>query len=284
MISANRRSIYANILGASFVERPVKTGWGKWSLVEGTLLALDLLYQQADPDWFFLLSASDYPIASPEKVRRDLAATEADALMDYRRVPKTGLPEPIDGAAECLSHHGNDGNIHLARIRYLRSILKIPILRSNEGDENAKSGRKWRVGSFTASFGLQSPLSPFRNNFECYVGSQWFTARRRVARQLLSASPDSQKLARYLRWRVVPDETFFQTQLCNDARFRIDPDPRRFADWGRGGAHPKKMTAERVERATIEGAHFARKFEQDSPLLDKLDQRLAVAAQGSRTR
>ncbi|MGB7409416.1 MAG: beta-1,6-N-acetylglucosaminyltransferase [Pontixanthobacter sp.] len=262
---------YPNV---KFVEPSLKTGWGQWSLVEATLLAIRQLYTFADPDWFMLISASDYPVASAQDVRRDLAESDADVLMDYRKVPVSGAAREVPGAAACLAHHGTEGNIRLARIRYLRSILKIPMLRTDGLSRRHGARLKWRIGAFTASFGFRSPTSPFRNGFECYVGSQWFTARRTVAHSILDPSPIARALSRYLRWRVVPDETYFQSLLCNDDRFKIDPDPRRYADWGQGGAHPKWMNRDRIERARAAGAHFARKFRSGAVELDELDARL----------
>src|SRR3712207_6164283 len=54
-----------------FVRPSLRTGWGKWSLVEASLQSIDRLYQAADPDIFFLISAADYPGAPPDKVLRD---------------------------------------------------------------------------------------------------------------------------------------------------------------------------------------------------------------------
>lgn len=263
-------SDYANV---HFVTPHVKTGWGQWSLVQATLLGIRLLYAEADPDWFMLTSASDYPVADPDDMLGDLASSKADVLMDYRMIPAQGDAREVDGAAACLSHHGVEGNVRLARIRYLRSILKIPVPRNDARQRRHDARRDWRIGAFTASFAFRSPLSPFRGDFHCYVGSQWFTARREVARLLLEHSRKSRRLAHYLRWRIVPDEVYFQSLLCNDDRFRIDPDPRRYADWGAGGAHPKWMNVERVEAADKARAHFARKFRHDSEILDQLDRR-----------
>jgi Core-2/I-Branching enzyme len=73
-----------------FVTPGIATGWGNFSLVMATLRALKLLYDHATPEWFVLLSASDYPVMSADKVLEDLSSSTFDTLLDYREVPEDG--------------------------------------------------------------------------------------------------------------------------------------------------------------------------------------------------
>src|ERR1700733_11205324 len=45
-----------------FVSPHVRTRWGNISVVNAGLGALKLLYDSAEPRWFFSLSGSDYPV------------------------------------------------------------------------------------------------------------------------------------------------------------------------------------------------------------------------------
>lgn len=260
--------------GVAFVEPHLRTGWGKWSLVAATLAALRLLYRDANPDWFTLLSAACYPVSDGDRVRRDLAVAKADALLDYREVPLTGTWHDPPGACLSLAHHGSPQNIAIARGRYMHPIVKVPIIR-REGARFGSLNLPVRLGSYTVPMPLPAlgrvPGSPFRGGFRCYVGSQWFTANRRVARRINNPDAAQLRLARWLRWRVVPDEAFFQTLLCNDPAIRVDPNTRRFAEWNGGGAHPQLLDVEEALAAHAAGAHFGRKFAPGSPALDALD-------------
>src|SRR5438045_3613582 len=50
----------------------IKTRWGRFSVVEAGLRALEMLYRDAAPDWFVLLSGADYPTMPAERVLADL--------------------------------------------------------------------------------------------------------------------------------------------------------------------------------------------------------------------
>ncbi len=264
----------SDIAGAAFVKPHIFTRWGKFSIVRATMLALELLYTISDPDWFILLSASDYPVMPADRVRDDLASLMADALIDYRQIPQTGPATQVPGTLPCLAPHGNDLNVRLARNRYLKAIVRIPMLRKGSHPGVPDPRHTYRIGAYTLCLPFASPASPFGDGLACYVGSQWFSGRRSVARFLLTPSDKAKHLARYLAPRPIPDEVYFHSLLVNDRRFCIDPNSRRYADWTDGGWGPHAMDHARVMKAIGMETHFARKFLPDSPELDYLDERL----------
>ena len=169
--------------------------------------------------------------------------------MDFRIVPKIGISTPPPGSSVSLQHHGSDANIALARERYRRAIIKYPVLRIQPPRYSSTKQRGWRLGRETVSLPFESPLTPFVGKIECYVGSQWLSANRRTAHRILHQSNFQRALKRHLRGRVVPDECFFQSLLCNQDDLSIDPNPRRYADWGGGGAHPSYLNQESLASA-----------------------------------
>lgn len=261
-----------------FVPDPVSTGWAKWSLVEATLRALTLLYTRADPAWFTLLSAADYPVAPAADVLSELDASPHDVLMDFRAVPRSGTLPPPPGSLASLQHHGSEPNMALARERYRNAIIKYPVLRLSPPQYSSTKHNGWRIGRETVALPFEPPSTPFAGKTQCYVGSQWFSANRRAANRILERTALHRALERHLRSRVVPDECFFQSLLCNQYDLSVDPDPRRYADWGGGGAHPLPLHEDALAAAFASGAHFARKFETDSPALDAVDRRLMGVA------
>jgi hypothetical protein len=255
----------------TFVEPSVRTGWAKWSVVEASIEGIRKLYERSDPSWFALMSSADYPVMNAQSVYSDLEATSADVLMDYRPVPKTGTPDPIPGTVDWLAHHGNENNIELARLRYRRALLKYPVIRRSPPQFSTSVQKSWRLGRSTIALPFEPLSSPYRESLGCYVGSQWFTANRRAARLIVEPDVNFLTLEKYLRGRIVPDENFFHSLFCNDPALRVDPNPRRYAQWNSGGAHPQDLTCDTIAPALESGAHFARKFAPDAPVLDELD-------------
>ncbi|NTZ42341.1 hypothetical protein G7A66_04380 [Altererythrobacter sp. SALINAS58] len=262
----------------SFVSNPVRTGWGRWSVVEATLSALQLLYSKGQPDWFYVLSGTDYPVVPGRDAVSDLEERACDAFIDgfaldaalAGNIPAAQLP--------LLNHHRTPGNVQIARTRYLTATIRIPILRLSPPSYSTSAQSFPRLGAHTISLPFSSWRSPFGPSFKCYVGSQWFTANARVAHRLLSPTEKDKKLQTYLRGRVVPDECYFQTVILNDKQFKTTGETYRYLNWRSGGAHPEWISADQVPEIISSGAHFARKLEADSASLDILDKELGIRA------
>lgn len=250
-----------------FVAPSVRTGWAKWSVVRAFLAALELLYRDADPDWFVLLSGADYPIKPAETVRAELAATAADALIDYRQVGDTvqSALERFGPRNPELDQFESDGNRRLKWSHYEGAELWFPILRFND------AGRRVRPGRFTWHLPFASPFAPFSPDFPCFYGDHWITADRRAARLLLTPSERHRRLQRHLHRRAIPEECYYQTVLCNEPGLTLDRDNRRYAQWNGGGAHPQQLGIADLPAIMASNAHFARKFDHDDPVLDRID-------------
>jgi hypothetical protein len=250
-----------------FVVPSYRTGWGRWSVVEGGLKAIQLLYEDGGPNWFFLLSAADYPIRKPSAVLEELASTPFDAFSDARPLlPAVAGSADIQGHFNPkLAHFSTEKNQTLKRTFYRSPQFWMPIIRRVP---------RWRPGKLTYRPDFPSPFHPYRNGIACLYGDHWFTANRKAARVLLEQSPLRQALSRHLRHRSAVDETFYQTVLCNHSALSICRDNRRFAEWNGGGAHPMLLGEAQLGEALASGAFFARKFAAGSPLLDRIDELL----------
>jgi hypothetical protein len=105
-----------------------------------------------------------------------------------------------------------------------------------------------------------------------YGGDFWFQAREKAVDWLLDPCLD--ELITYYYKRDNPEESFFQTALCNQADFKICREHMRFADWTLGGAHPKWLDLSDMPQVLESRAHFARKFRPDGKLQDYVDREL----------
>lgn len=254
-----------------FVENWVTTGWGKWSLVEATLRGLHLLYSVADPDYFVLLSGADYPIAKASKIYADLEKSGADAFIDAFPVEES-LAGKVPQGSPLLAHHREPYNLKLERNRYIRAQLKIPIIRLRPPQHSSTQERYPRLGGMTVTLPFNAPSSPFDKNYRCYAGSQWFTGNRKVANKLLNPNQKDLKLQRYYGSRTFPDESYFQTVICNDPDLVYLDKPFRFLVWM--GAHPIDLGVDEFQQMMESGLHFARKINEAEPVLDLIDKHL----------
>ena len=97
--------------GVRFVSPHVKTRWGQFPVVTACLRALELLYRDAAPDWFFLLSGADYPTMRSDKVLEDLNSSGMDAFLDFREVPRIPPASPSPRPKNpTLRHFASPGN------------------------------------------------------------------------------------------------------------------------------------------------------------------------------
>jgi Core-2/I-Branching enzyme len=288
--SAVRQHDFAS--DVKFVSPHVKTGWGKFSLVVAALRALELLYQSAAPDWFYLLSAADYPTTPAKKVLEELASSGVDALLDYREVPSlsefsrdhrlrisrysvdvgvlrydTAFPMPENPA---LKHFVLSSNLALAWQRYIGFHVWLPVIR-----------RGPRVGRYMVNLPFEDWRAPFGPDFKCLYGDHWFAGNRKVAEILLNPVDQHMQLRHHLRFRSNVDECYFQTVLGNTPSLKISKATRRFVDWTEsaagphGGSHPKPLGLEDLPAIISSRAHFARKFAPDSLVLDEIDKMLS---------
>jgi Core-2/I-Branching enzyme len=236
-----------------FVEPARYTSWADFSLVAATVDAIRILMETGEPfDWFALLSGADYPTKPGQDARAELAGLDCDACLLYDEVNPTDVQGEWD--SEFVDRYfGFD----VPRLRLAPHGFRIE-------PHRVRAPR------------LQQLLSPYSRRFRCYGGSQWFSARAHMAGRIVSLHEANPWLRKHLAQRPCPEETYFQTLLCNDQALRIFNDNLRYIDWSRGGPHPKLLGMEDMPAILWSGAHFARKFHPASPALDHLDRLLGI--------
>jgi hypothetical protein len=248
-----------------FVRPSLVTSWGRISVVKAGLAALRLLINRRHPpDWFYLLSASDYPVVSPAVVRADLEDAKHDVFMEIRRI-----------TYELTKSRGDaDGNRRWIRVAYDRyCALRIPV---------PSPKHPWRPSFLPIrNPAILGHLRFFGEEFQCYGGEHWFTANRKAVEWLLSEQPIHRRLEKHYKTRHCVDESYYHCVFGNNKHLRINPYNRRYIDWasvdkGRGRPHPKILDICDLPSILASSAHFARKFQQNSPVLDELDKHLGL--------
>jgi len=248
-----------------FVQPHTVTRWGHISVPLAALRAFRWLMDCDQPDWFVLLSGSDYPVRPAKQIKAELSGSGYDVYLDCREVLYRALPP----GQTALSGFGRPEWIPLAYDRY----FAIPLF---------WWPRLSRTLLLTGRFPLRKKYVFLRNPSilrwfqserpsHIYGGDFWFQANRKAIDRLLN-DPSMLELVQYFhnRWNV--DESLFHTFLCGQPDLRICKDHKRYEDWSADGKHPKWLEIADVPKIAASGAHFARKFRPDGVVQDFIDE------------
>jgi hypothetical protein len=205
----------------------IVTKWGDVSCIHAALRALRQLYERSDPEWFVLLSGSDYPVAPAERVLHELRTGSFDAYIEHARLEAASKEAWVRNAYD----------------RYVSFRFRIG------------RHRKFAIRSSW----LSRHRTPFHDGFSCFAGDHWITGNRSVARILLNEVPPG--LLSHLSGCYIPEECFYQTVLCNRPELRLSNDSKRYRDWSTKDCHPKTLGLEDIPAIQQSGAYFARKFD-----------------------
>lgn len=160
----------------------VACGWGEWSLVAATLLAVRAAVEAfPTATHFYLLSGDCMPIKSAEYAHAFLDGADRDYVesVDFFKSDwiKTGIKEE--------------------RLIYRHFV-------------NERSRKRLFYGSME----LQKRLGLKRRipaDLQVQIGSQWWCLRRRTIEAILAFLDRRPDVTRFFRRTWIPDETFFQT-------------------------------------------------------------------------
>jgi hypothetical protein len=237
--------------------------WGDFSLIQPYLNAINwLLENNSDFDWLVYLSGQDYPTQPLSKIEDFLSKTDYDGFMLY---------------AEALSEQGYllvNNPVERYFYQYyrpptwIRPYLKIPykILLKVQKFTPLNC---WYIDALP--IGLKALLTPFNENSICYSSSQWHTLSRRCVEYIANFTNKNSSLVNYYEKTILPEESIIATILVNSKRFKICNDHKRYLEFLGDSAHPRILTAQDYSTLTNGSFHFARKFEQDTEILDMLD-------------
>ena len=242
------RTALAGNASVTFAKRRIKCGWGEWSLIAATLLAVRAAVD-AFPraTHFYMLSGDCMPIKSSQYVHQFLDDTEVDYIESFDFFNsdwiKTGIKE------ERLIYR------HLFNERNQKQL-------------------------FYASMNLQKRLNLSRKvpaDIQMQIGSQWWCLRRRTVEAVLAFCAKRPDVMRFFRTTWIPDETFFQTvvgHLVPEAEIRSRTLTfLMFSDYG----IPVSFYDDQYDLLTSQDYLFARKISPEAKALkDRLGQLYAA--------
>ncbi|HEX9858169.1 MAG TPA: DUF5928 domain-containing protein [Paracoccaceae bacterium] len=166
----------------AFAARRLKCGWGAWSLVEATLLAVRAAVE-AFPraTHFYMLSGDCMPIKSAEYAHDFLDRDDADYIESFDFFASDWIKTGIKAERLIYRHYFNERT------------------------------HKWlfyTAMNLQRRFGLTRRIPP---DLQIQIGSQWWCLRRRTVEWVLEFTTRRRDVMRFFRTTWIPDETFFQT-------------------------------------------------------------------------
>ncbi|MGH3497059.1 MAG: hypothetical protein ACRDP1_06315 [Nocardioidaceae bacterium] len=228
------------------VPDPLRGAWGRPSFAR-TMVESVLFAGREVPDlsWLLMISGQDYPARHLRSIERDLAATDADALLRHFRIDPSPAPDEHPWVAVC-------------RRRYFHRL---------------------RVPGSHRSMPMRRP-SPFRAGTHLFVGDVWSNLGAGAVRHLAVQAGRRTDISSYLARSPLPDEALLTSLLLNDAdALAIRNERHRCIVWTQGEAHPKTLDAADM-KVIAPSDFFVRKVEpgRSRQLLALLDERAAAWA------
>ena len=239
----------------SLVHPHLQTNWSKFSVIDATLRALQLMYEtQTSPDWFILLSGADYPIKPARQILYDLSSSSYDVHIRHKQINYNAYEEDRQ---------------KLGYERYCVVRIPVPFL-------NRKLHLTKRPVSLKHPL-LTAPFLPFSKTFPCFAGEHWFCAKRKAAEYLIEFHRTRPALACHYSkldpYTVTPEESYYHTIFCNAPHLKVSQNTWRYVDWSTEGSHPKTLLVDDLPKLHVSSDHFARKFDVDADvnILNELD-------------
>ena len=166
----------------TFARARIRCGWGAWSLVEATLLAVEAAVA-AFPraTHFYMLSGDCMAIKSAEYAHGFLDANEVDYIESFDFFNSDWIKTGMKGERLIYRHFFNE--------------------RTHKRLFYAALAAQKRLG-------LARPIPP---DIQIMIGSQWWCLRRRTIESVLEFVRKRPDVMRFFRTTWIPDETFFQT-------------------------------------------------------------------------
>ncbi len=235
---ASLRTALGDNQNVSFARKRIKCGWGEWSLVRATLVALATAMDTfPDATHFYLLSGDCQPVKPAAYLHHALEAQDRDFI-------------------EAVDFFGSD---------WIRTGMKEDRLRYrhvfNERSQKAL---------FYGSLELQRKLGAERDipkGLRIMIGSQWWCLRRRTVKSVLALMASRPDVMKFFATTWIPDETFFQTLVSQLVpRSEISGKPPTFLMFTDYGV-PVTFYNDHLDLLKRQGAFFARKVSSDAQAL-----------------
>lgn len=248
---------------------PIRGEWGDYSLVAQYLHAMRWCDVHLAFDWLITITGLSYPIQPLQEFEAMLAQSKYDAFVYHFDAFDPG--------------HWPLGT---ATTRYLFRYFKLPrfvyYYKVPAPVRNVLAGlRAWLNRSqplvrivpmprgAPTRFGIRRMRPPLGRDFCLFGGRQMLNVNRRALRRMLGYLDAHPEWVSYNRRVLIPDETFFNSIVANDAGINLCDTTLRYIQWPK--AHASSV-------GVIEVADLDKAFECNAPFGLKFDLRVCPEA------
>ncbi|CAN4087394.1 unnamed protein product [Withania somnifera] len=219
------------------------------TMVSNTLHAASILLKKYEHwDWFINLSASDYPLLTQD----DLIYTFSQLKRDFNFIE------------------------HTSRLRWKEWKRAMPLIIDPGLYQNNKSEIFW-----------VAPGRALPTAFKLFTGSAWMVLSHAFVEYCVWGWDNLPRtLLMYYSNFVSSPEGYFHTVACNAPEFSstvLNNDLHYIAWDVPPRQHPHILSVNDIGEMVASGAAFARKFNKDDPVLDRIDQEFLHRVNGSFT-
>jgi len=240
-----------------YVSNRVNGRWGDIGIVKATCNALvEIDQHQIEFDRIILLSGQDYPIKSNKEIETFFSDNLKIDFIEY-------TPFPVSE----LTFNGIHRIKHYSYNFFGRRQTYIPF-KFNHG-----LNTKGKI--INTALQLLNYLSPKRKTpyqLKHYYGSQWFNITGKSGKEIIKYINEHPLYFKFHKNSLLPDEMFFQTIILKiKNEDQIINNNKRLVIWEEGSSHPKIIDKQDLNLIKDSGAFFARKFKENSLVLDEID-------------
>ncbi len=262
----------------TYIKDRVACRWGNLSIVDTILHCFREIAAEGQTGHCVLLSGQDYPLRGGEEIRDFLTSHADNNFINIYPIPDPKKKSEGGGRERLISYtfdcrNPKDGRMK-AKIQP-RSVKPKTIL----GFFRLVRYRR-DVLPFACKAWLHRREYP-KGLAVCF-NEMWMALNMNTVRWLLEAWDGHPEYRDYYRYTHVPDETVFGAMLMANEEMRASIRPMlHYVCWEGGeGGSPKTLEMEDVRWLMGDGrwkmeegreVMFARKFEEDSPALDYID-------------
>ncbi|KAI0522542.1 hypothetical protein KFK09_004922 [Dendrobium nobile] len=233
-------SLFAKVGNVYMITKANMVTYRGPTMVANTLHACAILLKKWKKwDWFINLSASDYPLV-----------TQDDLLLTFSKLPRNlNFVE------------------HTSRLRWKEPHRAKPLIMDPGLYMTNKSDVFWLLSK------REVP-----NAFKLFTGSAWMALSREFVEFCIWGWDNLPRvLLMYYTNFISSPESYFQTVICNSPDFNgtIVNHDLHYISWDiPPRQHPHTLSLNDIGKMISSNAPFARKFDKDDPVLDKIDDEL----------
>lgn len=233
--------------------------WGGIGIVKATINALyEIQNYEINFAHIVLLSGSDYPIKKIKYIRQFYKDNKEKCFINYTSFPVSTL------------NFGGMDRINCYTFSFLgKRETCLPYKWTKH--------LSWKGKLFNQILRLKAigkPKRVFPYNWEPFYGSQWWSISQDANEFICNFLKANSTYLDYHQYSQLPDEFFFQSLLLNayPKKELIVNDNKRFIKFESKSSHPMFIDESFFEELSISDKLFARKFQENSPILNILDE------------